>query len=143
MKLGELRRITGTEVVWHNDQNSLFPKHPNHHRVFKAKNLWCIQHHAKCALCKSACCVYMEAVAAFKYARNRYAQSIAKEAGEMIKTCSLNQVEESTFLQCSECYRLMCPDCIGICPVEQCQLQVCKASSRTSLCQRFFILIKR
>ncbi|KAL8934296.1 MAG: hypothetical protein Q9211_005302, partial [Gyalolechia sp. 1 TL-2023] len=120
---GELRSITGTEVVWHNDQNSLFPKHPHHNRTFKAKNLWCIKHHASCALCKSACCVYMEAVEAFKYANDAYAKSIAKEAGEMIKACLRNPVEESTFLRCGECYQPMCPDCIGICPIEQCQLQ--------------------
>ncbi|KAL8934293.1 MAG: hypothetical protein Q9216_005981 [Gyalolechia sp. 2 TL-2023] len=130
----ELRSITKTEVVWHDDRNSIFPKHPNHHRNFKSRNLWCIQHRAKCALCKSACCVYVEAVEAFIYANSPYDKLIAKEAGELIKMCSLNQVEESTFLQCSECYRTMCPNCIGICPVEQCQLQTCKASSLTSLC---------
>ncbi|KAL8723615.1 MAG: hypothetical protein Q9225_000157 [Loekoesia sp. 1 TL-2023] len=123
--LATVRNLTGTEVVWH-ERNSRLPKHPNHNRVFKSKNLWCIQHHAGCASCGSACCVYMESVEAYHDAKNQHSKSIAKEAGEVIMACVLNQVEESTFLECGECNRFMCPECIGICPITQCKLQVCK-----------------
>lgn len=80
-------------------------------------------------MCRVACCVYIEAVEAFKQADNPQSKELASEAGALIRTSSNFEEEGSTFLMCSDCGKLACPDCIGLCPDALCGSQVCKVCS--------------
>ncbi|KAI4121271.1 MAG: hypothetical protein LQ338_006461 [Usnochroma carphineum] len=120
--LAKIRGLTGTQLVMRLPGR---PKHPNHERAFYAKNLWCMHHTHSCSVCNAACCVLTEAVEAYDEATNHYDKAIAKEAGDVIQAC-VYPLDSTTFLECAECDRFVCPDCIGICPDNDCKLHFCK-----------------
>ncbi|KAI4253201.1 MAG: hypothetical protein L6R42_007680 [Xanthoria sp. 1 TBL-2021] len=116
-----LREITGTQCVYPGQT-----KHPNHGRHFHDRNLRCTEHMGHCAVCNTACCVYYEAIEAARDAATAYDQEFANEVGRSISEASLYADDLTTYLRCIECSRMICPDCIGICPVDLCQLISCK-----------------
>ena len=123
--LSEVREITGTRSTYRNPAPGQ-AKHPNHARQFNDRNLQCIDHEGKCGVCEVACCVYYEAIEASKDAVTAYGKEFAHEVGRCISEACLYADDLTTFLRCAECTRMVCPECIGFCPIELCQLMVCK-----------------
>ncbi|KAL8919600.1 MAG: hypothetical protein Q9172_004928 [Xanthocarpia lactea] len=127
--LSQVREITGTRSTYRNPAPGQ-AKHPNHARQFNDRNLQCIDHKGKCGVCEVACCVYYEAIEASKDAVTAYGKEFAHEVGRSISEACLYADDLTTFLRCAECTQMVCPDCIGLCPIELCRLLVCKGSKR-------------
>lgn len=121
----KVRGLTGTELVMRHPGE---PAHPNHERGFHAKNLWCRRHTSPCSACNSACCVMAEALKAYDEASNPGAEAVVREACEVIGACA-EAADISTFVECGECVEFVCPECVGVCPVEGCGILFCKVST--------------
>ncbi|KAI4229768.1 MAG: hypothetical protein L6R36_000553 [Xanthoria steineri] len=119
--LARLREITGTQRAYLGRT-----KRSNSGRDTLGRNLRCTEHMGHCGVCNTACCVYYEAIEAAKDATTAYDLEFANEVGRSISEASLYAEDLTTFLQCIECSRMVCPDCIGICPVDLCKLVSCK-----------------
>ncbi|KAL8910106.1 MAG: hypothetical protein Q9171_004598 [Xanthocarpia ochracea] len=115
--LSRVREITGTRSTYRNPAPGQ-AKHPNHAREFSDRNLQCIDHKGKCGVCEVACCVYYEAIEASKDAVTAYGKEFAHEVGRSISEACLYADDLTTFLRCADCTRMVCPECIGFCPVE-------------------------
>ncbi|KAL8813421.1 MAG: hypothetical protein Q9200_000272 [Gallowayella weberi] len=126
-----LRSLTGTEAIYRSPGPG-HPKHPNHGREFHSKNLQCTDHMGHCSVCKAACCVYLEAIEASNKARTSSGKEFAFEIVRTISQTCVVPADVSTFLRCSECSRMTCPECIGICPERHCQIMTCKPKQTIS-----------
>lgn len=119
--LARLREITGTQCAYLGRT-----KDPNSGRDSLGRNLRCTEHMGHCGVCNTACCVYYEAIEAAKDATTAYDLQFANEVGRSISEASCYAEDLTKFLRCIECSRMICPDCIGICPVDLCKLVSCK-----------------
>ncbi|KAL8768974.1 MAG: hypothetical protein Q9209_004891 [Squamulea sp. 1 TL-2023] len=140
--LSRLREITGTETRLRSSEPGQ-AKHPSHGRQFYARNLQCTEHMGHCGVCGTACCVYYEAIEAARDAATIYDKDFAHEIGRAIMEACRYAHDLSTFLRCAECSRKICPKCIGICPVELCQLIACKKSIATQTGSASHIAVMR
>lgn len=129
IQLALIRHLTGTAD---GDVPNRRPRNPNHGRQYYARNLWCTHHTQSCSLCDAACCVMMEVVEVESETTDIYCKNLAKEAGDIIEACA-QPSDAPTFLQCGECCRIVCPECIGECPVETCMLMACKVGFPMSI----------
>ncbi|KAL8740966.1 MAG: hypothetical protein Q9190_006379 [Brigantiaea leucoxantha] len=50
----------------------------------------------------------------------------AKDLFQSITEWSTHPPDLATFMECTECHKLVCPDCIGICPVDLCHNRLCR-----------------
>ncbi|KAL8998794.1 MAG: hypothetical protein Q9169_002244 [Polycauliona sp. 2 TL-2023] len=125
--LARLREVTSTQCVYRSTEPGQ-TKHPSHERHFDARNLRCTEHMGYCGVCSTACCVYFEVVEASEDAATAYSKEFAHEVGRTISEASYYADDLTTFLRCVECSRMVCPECVGICPVDLCQLVSCKVS---------------
>ncbi|KAL8843698.1 MAG: hypothetical protein Q9176_001906 [Flavoplaca citrina] len=123
--LARLREITGTERVYH-ASNTDQARHSNYGRRLADRNLRCTEHMGHCGVCNATCCVYYEAIEASKDAATAHDREFVNEVGRSIAEASLYPDDLTTFLRCAECSRMICPHCVGICPVDLCQLVSCK-----------------
>ncbi|KAI4273472.1 MAG: hypothetical protein LQ337_004602 [Flavoplaca oasis] len=123
--LARLREITGTERVYQSS-NTDHAKSSNCGRRLAGRNLRCTEHMGHCGVCNATCCVYYEAIEASKDAATAHDQEFVNEVGRSIAEASLYPDDLTTFLRCDECSRMICPHCVGICPVDLCQLVSCK-----------------
>lgn len=121
-----LRRKTKTEIVFYN-KHDRYPRNPNHERQFHSKNLRCNQCTSSCAVCNAPCCALKGAALTMSSAdsspvQKAQASVLAKEITTWTKTAQ----EYQTFMTCTGCERLVCPECTGICPIEPCYDRLCK-----------------
>ena len=121
-----LRQKTKTEIVFYN-KHDRYPPNPNHGRQFHSKNLRCGQCTSSCAICKAPCCAFKNATLTLSSTNSNPVQKAQAKALVKEITAWINVGEDNqTFLTCSECERLVCPECISICPVEPCYDRLCK-----------------
>lgn len=119
----ELREITNSEVLWYSTTDKR-PPHPNHHRNWYSKNLWCTDCKMICGVCGKPCCAFVEAsrqglqITEAEKVKNR---AVLAE----IKKWIVYPRDESTFLECEDCHKVVCPNCSGICPNTICQSKCC------------------
>ncbi|KAL8799792.1 MAG: hypothetical protein Q9182_005624 [Xanthomendoza sp. 2 TL-2023] len=125
--LSHLRKTTGTKAIYRNPGPG-HTKHPNHGRQYHSKNLQCTDHLGHCGVCKAACCVYLEAIEASNEAKTSSGREFAFEIVRTVSQACVVPADVSTFLRCSECSRMICPECIGVCPERHCQVMTCKVS---------------
>ncbi|KZF20901.1 hypothetical protein L228DRAFT_270166 [Xylona heveae TC161] len=95
------------------------PRHPNHHRTWYSKNLWCTKCHGRCQNCMAWCCKYQESYAIAL--GNRTSVEVKDNAHSIIEAIRMYNptgTDNPTFLRCTTegCRRLVCPECCGICP---------------------------
>jgi len=107
-------------------------QHPRHGRDFYSKNLWCLKCEGFCALCENACCAYLTCVTTFKESSSLphervVASRLIKEIVGIVKA----GIDQPTFLQCTDCKKMVCPRCIGVCPVYPCHDHVCTVRLRS------------
>lgn len=67
----------------------------------------------------------MEVLEVESEATDVYCKNLAKEAGDLMEACA-EPSDDPTFLQCGACDQIVCPECIGECPVETCMLMACQ-----------------
>ena len=106
---------------------SMYPKHPNTNRPWMHKNLRCTNCTDKwCSRCKRACCAYKAAVEGAKNhpsgPNHHRALGHAEEIGKFRKYGT----ELPTFMKCTDCEEMFCPDCCGECADPQCRLVCCR-----------------
>lgn len=122
-----LRRKTKTEIIYYNNHDR-YPRNPNHERQFHSKNLRCSQCTSSCAICKAPCCAFKGAALTMSCGDSKPVQKAqAKGLAKEMTTWTNAGLDNQTFMTCTECERLVCPDCISICPVEPCFDRLCKA----------------
>ena len=102
-----------------------FGPHPNHHRNFFSKNLMCCKCKASCGVCDEPCCAFK---ALLQLTIAHKGTELGQECADSARTISKYYTprDESTFLECTECRKSVCPSCIGICPIYPCRDQQCK-----------------
>ncbi|KAH0538085.1 hypothetical protein FGG08_005297 [Glutinoglossum americanum] len=98
------------------------PPHPGHHQTWTSRNLRCTVCTTNCGICNIACCKYNEA---------RISEREAYLGSEemMAATRVINRIhvylqtgfDLPTFLKCTECKTIVCPNCCGQCPVKMCK----------------------
>lgn len=108
-------------------------KHPNHRRTWGSQNLWCISHSRSCPKCQISCCKV------FFYEKNLKKgedgnemqlppnTTIAKLLAE-IREWIPSGLDESTFMECTECHKFFCPRCCSVCPHPFCGDRMCNVS---------------
>lgn len=125
----ELRLQTGTMVVDYDPGDPNQIKHPNHSRVWSSKNLWCTTCQGRCTLCGVSCCALY---AAWYLYNDQTASPVERLENiglikEIPKWVHIG-TDEPTFMGCTECQRVVCPSCCGICPIALCHDRVCNVS---------------
>ncbi|KAI9863109.1 MAG: hypothetical protein M1813_003929 [Trichoglossum hirsutum] len=98
------------------------PPHPSHHQTWTSKNLRCTTCTVSCGICNATCCKYNEAKIAEREAYLGSEEMVA--ATRVIRRIQIylhTGFDLPTFLRCTECETLVCPDCCGMCPVKMCQ----------------------
>ena len=119
-----------------------FPRHPSTGKGWKHRNLRCTNcpDPQFCGCCGRACCQYSSA---FYRLNDPYSSEKGKE--ESIKIMAAiakiypSGKEAPTFLQCTHdtpgeagrgCGKMVCPECMGICPDPSCQDMQCRKCKR-------------
>lgn len=127
IKVNELREQTGSQVVWYKPDD-LRCMHPNHHRTWYSKNLWCATHSGACANCGAPCCAMAGAIKIVEENRGpATAVAAAKALSQAIGRYVTTGTEECTLMECTSCHRLVCPECCSVCPIGACGDRVCNA----------------
>lgn len=116
-------------------------KHPNHDRVWDSRNLFCIgctkDTMKRCETCGGFCCVWSECTdmankleaGILPQERVRASQCLRKIAGLMSYG-----IDESTFMACHRCRKVLCPECTSICEI--CDVLSCPdCCSRCPICR--------
>ncbi|KAK0507411.1 hypothetical protein JMJ35_010449 [Cladonia borealis] len=128
-RLQALRCETGTEIIWRDetDPGLTWRNHPNHDREWHSANLRCMGCLGFCNVCRAPCCIYFEAIHIMREVN--YLPEEKRETAKLLKRidqwCPLG-VDTPTSLQCTECYRRICPNCCGVCPIFPCHDRICK-----------------
>ena len=128
-KVKELRKRNVIEI----SQENRHCKHPNHSRTWESRNLWCISHNRLCPRCQKSCCKVFSYERDLKKAEHRREmhlpenETIKKLLAE-IKDWIPSGLDESTFMECTECHRLVCPECCSVCPHPFCGDRMCNVS---------------
>ncbi|MCJ1358437.1 MAG: hypothetical protein MMC33_008437 [Icmadophila ericetorum] len=128
----QLREQTGTETVWYSPSDR-FPRHPTHAKTWTQKNLWCTTCIDYCPICCNPCCAFMGATHRLATLENSSEMKNINSLGydtakEFLKQCEKwigTGLDPMTFIQCSDCERWCCPECMGICPNEICKDRTC------------------
>lgn len=108
-------------------------EHPNHPRVWTAKNLWCSTCTKDCAVCGASCCVRNQALQDISSATSSSDEKTkAQRKLDRIERWVTVSMDETTFLMCTECNCLVCPSCCGLCPHPVCRDLTCKVSLTSS-----------
>lgn len=113
--------MTHSEISRYSDTDK-HPPHPNHGRNWHSKNLWCATCKMACGVCNKPCCALVGA--SRKDLQTKEAEKNKSILTEIKKMMVCGR-DESTFLQCETCYKWVCQDCSGICPVSICQEKRC------------------
>ncbi|KAI9838964.1 MAG: hypothetical protein M1819_004172 [Sarea resinae] len=101
--------------------------HPNHHRSWSSRNLWCATCLGQCELCRRPCCVYLEQSLILLDGNKTEAEKIrADDLLREIRLWNPIGLDEDVFLKCTDCKKRCCTECAGICPTAICQDQQCK-----------------
>ena len=124
---------TKTEIYYRNKNDPDLDPHPNHNRLWLCKNLRCancVYGDGKCALCKAPCCAYKGAKNTLEDHRGSFPNDKVEASRLMreLNTWCPNGVDETTFMDCTECCKIVCPECIGVCPTIPCRDRVCKVT---------------
>lgn len=126
-KVKELREQTGSQIVWYTPDD-LRCRHPNHHRTWYSKNLWCAVHAGACANCGAPCCAMAGAIKIVDENRgSATAVAAAKALSQAISLYVPVGSDETTLMECTSCHHLVCPECCSVCPVAACGDRVCNA----------------
>lgn len=116
------------EAVYRSDEHPS-EKHPKHPRVWSSKNLWCSTCTTNCAVCGASCCAHSHArqvIASTTSSSDE--KTIAQQKLDRIQRWIHVSLDETTFLMCTECNSLVCPNCCGLCPHPICRDLTCKVS---------------
>lgn len=107
---------------------SLHPRHPTTSRDWKSRNLKCTNCLSTCCtICGRACCAFRAAVLGLEnHKDNARGRDDAMKKVVDITTVFPYGKEAPTFIQCTSCKELVCPDCCGICPHETCGDTQCR-----------------
>lgn len=121
----------------------MYPRHPNTSRDWMARNLKCTNCvSAGCAACGRACCAYKSATLGLEnHKNNPTGREEAYKRIVDISTVFPYGKEVPTFLECTTCKKLVCPDCCGMCPIEGCEdleCRRCKAPDPWTECSWHF-----
>ena len=103
--------------------------HPNHNREWDSANLRCTNCLGFCNVCRAPCCVHLEVMHTMR-GFNRLPEE-KRETAKLLKKIDQwcpEGIDVSTFLQCTECNRRVCPDCCGVCPIFPCHDRICKVN---------------
>ena len=90
-------------------------------------SLRCTVCQGACPVCSDHCCVYskarneLEKTSPSDSDAQENAQAILNEINQLIAVGK----DEPTFLECTECHKLVCPECCGVCPVLLCSDRTC------------------
>jgi hypothetical protein len=106
----------------------MYPRHPNTSREWKSRNLKCTTCLDKCcSICGRACCAYKAATLGAENHKNnpRGYQEAEQRIVDISKVFPYGR-EAPTFLQCTTCRKTICPDCCGMCPIENCEDLECR-----------------
>lgn len=124
--------MTGTQRIYRdiNDLSYSNHKHPNHDRLWDSKNLFCIgctKDTIKiCECCGDYCCLWSLCKKRADTPKSGILPQERVKATQWLKriACLMSHgIDEPTFLACSRCGKLVCPECIAIC--ELCDALVC------------------
>ena len=120
-----LRKRTNSEIKSYSKRDQ-YPKHPNHGRDFHSRNLVCSEAHRTCGRCGAACCAsHGASLTAISDPSSLEQKVAARLLLKDIRRWTTIGTDEGTFLQCTECQKFVCPSCISICPILQCNDQLC------------------
>ena len=122
-QVGKTRKETGTEAAFRGLGDI---KHPRHSRAFTSKNLWCTDHEGKCAVCGCGCCALLEHLEHYNNPVDEEEEVEAKQFAKIVASSTITPSDKPTFIKCPDCNELVCPECIGVCPLGFCQYMVCK-----------------
>lgn len=112
---------------------SMFPNHPDTSRNWMHRNLRCTACVDKCcANCGKTCCAWKAAGIALErtHKENEDGVKRALRIREEIEAFDSRGKELPTFLKCSECEEMVCPECCGECCEEICRLVCCRKCKR-------------
>ena len=103
--------------------------HPNHNREWESANLRCTTCLGFCRVCRAPCCVYSEVMHSMRDLNNLPEEK--RETAKLLKKIDQwcpQGIDIPTSLQCTECYRMVCTNCCGICPIFPCHDLICKVN---------------
>ena len=129
-QINQLREKTRSQIVFYSGTD-LRPKHPNHQRKWNAKNLKCTKCEGECTICRAPCCGRYKAFVdcSIGYDMNNPTSEtteVIKLATDIDNWVGKTGVDEPTFMRCSECNAMVCPNCCSVCPIRSCQDRMCK-----------------
>jgi hypothetical protein len=81
-----------------------------------------------CGCCGRTCCAYRALIIRLVNLPEEKVQERQRtfELKQAIETLYPVSIEEPTFLQCTDCKKMTCPNCCGICPIEGCHDTECR-----------------
>lgn len=110
---------------------TMFHAHPNTSRNWMHRNLRCIDCNPKgCAKCGKACCAWKAASLGVDNHTGEAQKRASKIKTEIERFFPSGGREMPTFLKCSDCERMVCPECCGECEDEICRLVCCRTCKR-------------
>lgn len=115
------------QAVYRYTEQQPSEEHPNHLRLWGSKNLWCSTCTKNCPICGAPCCVRSQALQVISSATSTLEEKTkAQRRIDRMERLITISLDEATFVMCTECNRLICPSCCGLCPDPICRDLTCK-----------------